>query len=345
MNDKLGRSRIEQFMALLRIGLAATIPDRTRLYGTLVLALLCGALETALLLLLATIAIALTNRNGLGVVRIAGGSIQETASFFVVLAGGITGALLLVAYPFAELQASLSSRAIVRTRERILDAYLHTNTSYRETHDEGYFQQLIGEYCTRAEITVQQFVTVCGTLSILLVILTGAVIASPRTALAMLAGLAASAVIASPLTRHVRRISSRNAAANRDIGSQAAQTARLSEEIASYHVIDRVEAELNGRIRAAGEQLHKVRLQSRLVPNLHQYVTIAIVLVVIGAEIYLVPRMHPGLASLALLLVRAMTYARQLLSAAHNGSEAIPYLEAINKELVLLDAYRVPDDG
>jgi ABC-type multidrug transport system fused ATPase/permease subunit len=338
-------SRLEQFVSLLRIGLAATLPDRGRLLGTLFLAILIGILETALLLLLATIAISLTHPKGMGAIYAAGFAVHATTSLFVTIAGGVTVALIVLAYPLAQLQAALSSRAIVRTRERILHAYLRANSSYRETHDEGYFQQLIGDYCTRAETTVQQFATVGVTLSTLAVILTGAIVASPKTALALLIGLLASAVVASPLARQVRQMSSRNAAANRDIASQAAQTARLSEEIAAYHVIDPVEAELDARIRSAGEQLHQVRLQGRLVPNLHQYATIAIVLLVIGAEIYLVPRMHPGLASLALLLVRAMTYARQLLSAAHTGGEAIPYLEAINKELLLLDANRIPADG
>jgi ATP-binding cassette, subfamily B, bacterial len=139
-------------------GFRALGPDRIRLVGTGVLALASGILETALLYLIARLALVLTSDPGKVVV----GGIgpipegQVTTGWIVGVACVLLVVLVALAVPLMHSMASLSTRSLVRTRSRLVHAYLGSSWSYRSSEREGHFAQMIGEYSQRTEQLVTQ---------------------------------------------------------------------------------------------------------------------------------------------------------------------------------------------
>jgi ABC-type multidrug transport system fused ATPase/permease subunit len=330
---------------LFRGGFIAVGPDRGRLALITVLALAAGAFETGLLFLLAAIAIAMTNSRDVMVARIDYMHFHLPAQIMVFMAGVCVIALIGLSFTLATLQSSLSARAIVRIRERVLHAYLDASLSFREMQRENYLQQLMGEYCQRAEVTVQQFANTCVMLSTIAMVVAGAVITSPKIAAVLLLGLAVSAGIAGPITRRGQIYSAAIATINRDVSSRIAQTARLTKEVIAFNVGAKIAEQLDAQIAQSAEALRKVRYQSRLAPSLYQYTTLAIIVVILAGLTTFSSGPHAGLAPLALLMVRALAYGRQLLNSVQSGSEAAPYIETLEYELKVLDANRVTQAG
>jgi ABC-type multidrug transport system fused ATPase/permease subunit len=75
---------------------------------------------------------------------------------------------------------------------------------------------------------------------------------------------------------------------------------------------------------------------------LYQYAALGVVLAVVGVMTLLEPDALDDLAPVILLLIRALTYLRQLVTAAQAGAELAPYYDSIEDEIATLEANRPP---
>ena len=137
----------------------------------------------------------------------------------------------------------------------------------------------------------------------------------------------------------------RNAAVNTDVVNRVAQTARLSEEIAAFHVGGAVSLDLIADVKEASGSLWRVRHMTRLIPVLYQYAALGILLLLIGIVSFFDLGGLAGVAPLILLMIRALAYLRQLLSASQFSLELAPYIEAVGREVTIMRANeQVPGD-
>jgi ABC-type multidrug transport system fused ATPase/permease subunit len=337
-------SRQSGALRLWQDGFRALGPDRTRLLRTAGLALIAGILETALLYLIARLALMLTSDPG--EVLVGGmGPVPErqvSTGWIVTMAAGLLVVLVALAVPLMHSIASLSTRSLVRTRSRLLHAYLRSSWSYRASEREGHFAQMMGEYSQRTEQLVTQLGIVLVALCQILMLMTGAVISSPLAAGVAIVGLLIAAVALRPLSKGVRTNSTKNAAGNRIVVNDSQQVMRLGAEVTSFHVGDNVADSLATRVQSAAQRLQQVRFISRLVPVLYQYASLGVVLAVVGVMTLLEPDALDDLAPVILLLIRALTYLRQLVTAAQAGAELAPYYDSIEDEIATLEANRPP---
>lgn len=336
------QGRVAGMPELFRNGLLVIGPDRSRLLGSALLALVVGILETGLLYIIAAIAIAMS--GGGRVVRLGPSGVGiETGITEASEIGLVVVALLLIlSFPLARLMSSLSERAMIRLRERMLRAYLNASLQFRETHREGLLQQLVGEYSLRAENSVQQLALACVTLCMFLTVLAGAIFSEPVAALGLIVGLAVVGAALTPLMRKLRQDATKPILTNREIVGRVAQATRIGQEISAFHVAPRVIRDLVTDVRSAAAAMGKLRFEGRLVPNLFQYGAIGIVLVLVAVLASVQSGGLEGLAPLALLLVRALTYVRQLQRAMHVAREMAPYITALEGELRDLEANAWP---
>lgn len=330
---------------LFRSGVIVIGPDRKRLLIASLMAFVVGIFETLQLYLIASIAVAVTSGKKSVQGHLGSLSWHFTITGTVEFAGVLLIALFAISVPLSLLLASLSSRAIIRMRERVLHSYLASTPLYRASYREGYLQQLIGQYCQQSEIAVRQLATFCVTLCTLSVVLAGAVLTNPVTAGGVFVGLAITSAAAAPLARRAQKNALATTTVSRDISGQASEMARLSEEIAAYDVGDRVAMDISVRIRQAAESLRRLRFDGRIAPSLHMYGTLAVVLGLIGILSVESPGRLAGLAPLVLLLVRALMYVRQLLTSTQGASEVAPYIESIDAEVKALDTNRSSRNG
>lgn len=329
--------RVATLREVLENGMMVIGPDRGRLTLAALLSFVTGLLETILLYLIAAIAMAMSGTRPLVKIGPGDGWVQLTVPSATIIAGGVVVALLVISFPLSTLLASLSSRAMVRLRTRMLHAYLRSSLVYRDTHREGLLQQLVGEYSLRAENSVQQLATFCVTVCSLAVVLTGAVFITPVVAAGMFVGLALTGLILIPVTKMIASGATTPILTNREVVQRVAQATRVSEDIAAYNVGDAVSDQLGRGVRQAAGAMHKQRFEGRIVPNLYQYGTIGVVLIIIGVLSTWQPSYLAGLAPLALLLIRALTYVRQMQRALHVAREMAPYISALDHEITELE--------
>jgi len=331
---------------VLRSGLTALGRDRRLLAVACAAALLTGVLETAMLYLMGTVAVAMT--NGTNRAEIAPGpfgTVDVSIGAAVGLAGAALAVLVVVAIPAARLLGMLSGRASVRLRTRLVRNYLRMTIAYRATHREGYVEQLVGEYGQLADLAVVQVVTLIVSLCTLSILLVAAVLASPLAALGAVVVLTASTLALRPLTTRTARFSQRSQAVNAEVVSRVGQATRLSDEIAAFAVGGAVAAELERDIARSGRYVRRIRAEQRLIPALYQYSGLASVLILIGLLVVLEPDGLPALAPLILLLIRALMYMRQTIIASRMAAELVPYVDAIDAELAQMRAHREPPGG
>jgi ABC-type multidrug transport system fused ATPase/permease subunit len=303
-------------------------------------------LETAMLYLMGTVAVAMTNGTNRAEVSPGPlGTIDLSIGAAVALAGAALAVLVVVSVPAARLLGLLSSRASVRLRTRLVRNYLQTSVAYRATHREGYVEQLVGEYGQMADLAVVQVVTLIVSLCTLSILLIAAVLASPLAALGALVVLTLSTLALRPLTLRTTRFSQRSQAVNAEVVSRVGQATRLSDEIAAFAVGGAVAGGLERDIARAGVFGRRIRAEQRLIPSLYQYSGLASVLIVIALLVVLEPDGLPALAPLILLLIRALMYMRQTIVASRMAAELVPYIDAIDAELVRMRAHREPQEG
>ena len=329
-------------ISILRNGLIVIGPDRPRLVWSIGLALVVGFLETVLLYMVAAIAIAMSGNHPL--VRLGPERFGLQVPLEMACAIGLVLVVLLLALsvPLARLMASLSTRAMVRLRSRMLDAYLHSSLTYRETQREGLLQQLVGEYALRAENSVQQLSLAAVGIAMFAMVLAGAIASAPLAATGMVAALALCGILFAPISKRIRQNANSPILTNREIVGRVAQASRMGQEISAYDVASPVTHQLEADIRRAATAMGKMRFEARLMPNLFQYGAIGLIFLFVAILAKISPGEMGGLAPLALLLVRALTYVRQLQRAFHTAREMAPYITAIESELKALETHLPP---
>lgn len=333
-----------RFLAIVRNGLTVIGRDRKRLVASIGLALVVGFLETVLLYMVAAIAIAMSGSRSLvrlGPERL-GLDVSLTTACEIGL--GLVVLLLALSFPLARLMASLSTRAMVRLRSRMLEAYLNASITYRESQREGLLQQLVGEYALRAENSVQQLSLAAVGMAMFVMVLAGAIASAPLVALGMIGALALCGILFAPIAKRIRQDANSPILTNREIVGRVAQASRMGQEISAYDVAVPVSRQLEGGIGEAATAMGKLRFEARLMPNLFQYGAIGLVFIFVAVLAQVSPGQLGGLAPLALLLVRALTYVRQLQRSLHTAREMAPYISAIEQELAALESH-VPPEG
>ena len=252
-------------------------------------------------------------------------------------------ALVLISRPLASVQAGLSARVATRLRLDLLRSYVHASWSHRTTMREGHLAQLAGEYTARSENAVGSLVmAISGTITVGTLVI--ALIASnPLMALGTTIGLGAVAFVLRPITRRLRSNTVANTAANRELASRVNQAARIGAEITAFDIGDAVVADLEPDVRAAARSIRVVRYVSRLVPPLFQYLTLAAVVGLLALLIAIDSSAVELMAPLVLIVIRALTYVRTVISAMQTATELMPYVRALETAIEDLDAHAATD--
>ena len=340
MNSTWKIRGLQHLAQFIRAGLFAISPDRPRLALATLVAFVSGIFQTVLLLVLGNIAVVLAGQPP-RISRLGGLHMSFTPVMLVLL--GLLMALLLLAMsvPLARLQTSLNTRAVVRARTRAVNAYLASTHSHRVLRREGYFQQLLGEYCQHIDGVVKQFDSFCVASTTLVALLLGGLFFSPKITVLLAVAVAIGIVFVGPFARRIRDGALAKSALNREMLSKSAQVIRLADEIFAFNVTEPASNEVDRQILNAAEAQRKSGYLGAIIPTLYQYGTLAVILVLIEGFAIWNPGYHPSFAPFALLLIRVLSYGRQMVSSVHSGSKDVPYVEFLEAEIRTLDAHRM----
>lgn len=338
-DETISRGAGHGLFGFVRASLAAIGPDRERLALLILMATLSGAVQSVLLFVLGLIGIALSSPEALpDILRLPNGEpLQLQREMLVPLAGGLTLAVLLLAYPLARLQASINARAVQRARLALIQAFLRASADSRQTHKDGYFQQLLVDQAQYLSVTVQFFVSFCiggVTLTVLLVV---PALLNYKIGGAVIVALAGSMIVLRPALAWVGKDVRRRSIVNRELSTYTGQVSRLADDIEAFHVGKAVAARMGERIRASAEALRRLSFNDSIVPTLYQFGSLGALVAAIGVMLAVYPGRHPGVAVTALLILRALGYGRQVLASLQQGRAWAPHVEQVLAEIDRLE--------
>lgn len=308
---------------------------------------LMGIVEAGLVLLVVQMAIALAAQRD--VFNLSVGPISITdISLATGVAYGVVAVLLLIAglVPVAWLAGLLASRAQLRTRRRLVAAYLGATWEVRSHYPEGHLQELLTTYSQRAERAVSQLITACIALCGLTAILLAAFLAAPLIALGAIVAVAGVGALLRPVMKMTQSASSSYARSDRVFAGRTAEIARLTPEITAFDVRDPVEAAIGAQSAEVAGSLRRIRTLMRLGSSLYQYMALLLIVIAIGVVNALADgEALATMGAVMLLLVRALSYGQQLQSQIQVANENAPFLEKVEQELAILRAGAADPEG
>jgi ABC-type multidrug transport system fused ATPase/permease subunit len=334
LTQRLGAKNSVGMIRVLRDTVSAVGTRRGALYALIALSVVSGFVESALLFLVARLA--LGSADGVDEVDIAFGPIPETLvplSTALAVAAAFLIATLAVGYPVAKLTGLLSRRTLIRLRTELLRRYLQSPWHQRAADPEGHLQELMSEYCQRSERVVSFGTTIIvGGVSIITIVLSALFIA-PLGSAVLLVGLLVLAIAVRPIAKRVKRGSVDLARTNKGLSSQVAQTARVAQEVAAFDVAVPVAESLRGPITRSGVLVGQVRFAAQIMPVVYQTGALALVLGVVALLAASSSSSVANVAPVLLLFVRTLGYGRQIQSQTQKGVEISPYVETLEAEI------------
>jgi ATP-binding cassette, subfamily B, bacterial len=315
---------------VLRTHLRAIGPDRPRLFLTSGLATVVGILEAIMLFVLARVAMAVATDEPS--IEFAPGSFDPiTLSRAEALGVLLVVLVLLMAtvVPLSWTQAKLSSRVAERLRTDLLRAYLRADWSYRSTLREGYLAQLAGEFAQRAEHAIGSLVAGIAGVIIIIIPVLFLLLAQPVMTAVSFVGLVLIAAALRPAASQHKKNALVNARSVGELSARVAQTSRLSGEITAFDVAEPVTHHLEQEITTSTRALRTLRFVGRLVPSLFQYIALFAVVGMMAVLLATGSAAIDDVAPLVLVLVRALTYLRQVIQALQTSVELTPYVTTI----------------
>lgn len=335
--DKLRSGR--QLLRTLRSSVHAIGPDKPRVFILLALVAFSAGLQAMLAFLIVIVAVLLSGKSQ-GTAFVSdwiGVGLALGGSHVMLLGAAVTAVLVVLAIPTAGLQASLSSRALVRTQQQIISDYLGAEHAFRHTIREGRLQQLIGEYSQNVATAVQHMLSFSVSAMVILAMLVVPAFLNIRVALLELLVVGASAVVVIPALMRPRDARSR-ANLNREVAAQSAQIARVSLEIHQFAVDASVQARIGSKAAEAAALMRRALFQEYLLPQIFQYGLVGLVLAVMSAAYVFYPGYHPSFMAAALLTFRLLGNVRIALVAVQKSSALSVDLETFAEESEALRA-------
>ena len=288
-----------------------------------------GLIEAALLSLIASVGAALS--EGADRVDTSFGPLPVQASITAVLVVGVVLALVRAGVQLwlAYLPASMSARAAATLRQRLFDAFTGTSWSVQASERDGHFQSLMSTHvasASQAVINVGQGIS--AGLMFATMLATAFVLSVP-TALVLVATSTVLLVVLAPLSRRLRRHAAVLSAENVEYSKGVQEIVLMAEERQVFGASPTYRAGVHALIEAVRRPLVRVRYLSHAVPSLYQSVAFLLLVLALGAVARLPTAGITALGAVVLILIRSLTYGRQLQSALSKLDELLPFMHRL----------------
>jgi ABC-type multidrug transport system fused ATPase/permease subunit len=295
-----------------------------------VLALVGGLAEAAVLVLVARIGFAIAGGNPRIDVGIIG--LELSMRTAIVLAGALT----LVRFAFQALAAwynsILTSDALVDVRKRMLRLFLAASWDVQAGERQGVLQELMTTYASQwtsvLGILLQGTVALCGLIALMAV----ALVVNGVAALSVLGAMGALALVLRPFRSVIRRRSSRTARANLEFATALTETASTAQEIRVFHVEDEVQRRMDNSVETHGRAFAAANFLSGILPGIYQTAALFLVVVALGVIQESDPSSLASLGAIVLIMVRSLSYGQLLQSVYQSLHNNAPYLERLEAQ-------------
>ena len=290
-----------------------------------------GLLEAGFLVVIARIALALTEGNDL---------IHITNGFELTIYQGLAVAAVLIfvrlvfSLGVVRVSTSLVFRVGVSLRLRLSHAFLDSSWAIQQSQPAGTLQQLVVAFPTQGSSLIHALATSLGAGITLVAMMAVSFLVNFFATLTVFVALFLFSGILRPLRNRLNQLSAASIAPQVSFSNGVAQIGTLGLEIHSFGVSEQVKNKIDQLIFNEGEAQRKVRSTSTSIGP--AYVSLAYLAVVIA--VLLVALLGTGqlgsAGAVMVIMLRTLGYGQQL----QNGSVSIsliqPFIDLIEKTIV-----------
>jgi ATP-binding cassette, subfamily B, bacterial len=301
--------------------------QRRAVAGLAAVSFLSGITESAMLALVAQVAVALVNGTHRAHVHLGATHIVASVRTLIVIAFGLTLVRLLLQLPASYLPARIGAAVQASGRKRIFHAYTRASWAVQSQDREGQLQETMTSQVMQATGASMQLTGLINATITFLVLLAFAVALNVAAALIILA----VSVTGFAVLRPVRGVGARRARslsqAQIGFAGAVAEAVRLAEETHVFGAGQAQRRHVDRFIARSRRLFYQTQLLIKLVPNL--YASLIYILLVVGLfGLYETGRGKAGsLGAIVLILIRASTAGQQVQAAYQALSQSIPFIE------------------
>ncbi|NLU78514.1 ABC transporter ATP-binding protein [Micromonospora sp. HNM0581] len=294
------------------------------------LGLVKGIVETALIIQLVTLAVAVTDDTGRSTTHPLIGLYQLPLPYAVA---ALATSTLLAGYLHwlsERLISAVCTEATVTVRSRLLSSYCAAGWHQQATERPGSLQELVGN----CAVTVSQGMLTASSALVataqLAVLTAAAVVISPVAALAIVTVGTAGLVVAHPFRVRTRRLARDAVHANDDLTAIIGETTLLSRDMWANGVHTIGPHRARGPMEQAARLTARVRFESRIVPAFSRDLTV----LGVGLALAVVSQTSVitvgSIGAIVLLVVRAVGFGQQISTALQGLSDRQASLDRIS---------------
>ncbi len=322
--EREGRRRQStQVNAILR-------PHRRRLVLLAAASFAMGVAEVGLLVTVTRAALAIADgKEEFGVLAGRSMSVQIALLF--------AGVLILLRLAFAMLSMrtsiSLGIRVEVASRREVAESYLHASWATQQAESRGQLQELIGGFAgSRAGVAGAAASMLNSALS-LAALAIGSLLINPLATFVVLLTLAAFSTALAPIRQRIRRKSAEATIAQMEFATSVGELGSLGMEMQAFGVRDEFAHRVDQLISNHANRAVPARIAQGVLAPL--YTALAFLAIVVGLGLAALSGVDElgGLAAVMLVLLRSLSYAQAIQSAAGSMAGLTPYLDMIDERI------------
>ncbi len=297
------------------------------------LAVVAGLFEASVLAMIAAMAVSLS--EGASNTRLSigplGVEISQTLAFAVAITLILARALLQLS--LAYLPAQMSAKVMAELRIQLFASFTNTAWSTKAKERDGAFQTLMTQNVTNV---TQAVISLGNGLTATIMFVMMVVVAFLQNALA--AGVLATAALAlffalRPLSRTLRRNAKRLSHEAMNFTETVQDIVLVAEETEVFGATPNYVSAFHRQVEAVRRPHARTRFLSGAMPALYQSVALVMLVVALIAVSLSGASDLAALATVILLLIRALTYAQQIQTALTSIDERVPFMDQISEAL------------
>lgn len=312
-----------------------------RIFALAASALIAGIAQAALLILVGQLAVSIATDRTQSL-----GPFEDVQSGTLFAMAFVISVVMMVAKTAAAAtSARMSSEALAALRRRLTRAFLRASWDLRSREREGRLQEHLSNHAFHISTAVLGFGSLLAAAANLGALSVGAFIVDPVVAGLIALGGGILTLAFRPLMKVLRRTSRRQVQANLVYTSSVAESVRVAQELVVFDAADAFESKMLSESDAVIPWLYRARFLQRATPD--WYRDSAFVAILVG--LLIVDRSDSteitSLTVIVLLLVRAITFARELQAGFTRFNEVTPYLEDVAEATREYRAAALPTGG
>jgi ABC-type multidrug transport system fused ATPase/permease subunit len=319
---------------------------RKKVAGLVVLSFFSALCESAILVLIAQIAVALVRRGkAAATINILHLPLHARVSSLILLALGVALLRLVLQLPLSILPAQISSGVQTTLRRRLFSAFTVASWSVQSRDREGQLQDIMTTQVAQAAGAASS-VTSLITTSLGFVVLLGSALAlNPQAAAIVIAVSLLMFGLLRPMRALSKRIARRLSAAQIEYAGAIAEATRVAEETHVFGVAAVQRRRIATFVETSRAFSFRLQALTKLISNLYQSLIYLLLVGSLGG-LYLAGGSHAGsLGAVVLLLVRAAGSGQQLTGIYQGLNQSMPFIERVRDVMQRYEGSRAADGG